>query len=449
MRNSIIRIVLYLFPIILAAGCDTTEDAFWVGDKPKNAISADGPVTLNADGTAVPLNLSSICEWTAEIQDNENNFEVYPSSGKGNMTVEIKASPNYNNRKQQTCKLIFRATELDEQVSVDVTQAALTLEMEQNDINVPETGDAVVLDFTSTAGWVFETWPTGSTPLKDINWLEFNPGFSGDGEYRKIQVKLDILPNYSLSERTVTLGLNPQNAEVANQISSLPKEFSITQAAGTLPTISIPDTVFVTMHEIGYMFNYDSKSLVDDCGVKLLSEDGRELRSISAKDGNSEFDISGTINVVIDNLDEGTLYGIQPYVINKVGEKLGETRLVRTKSTLIGASIMDFNLTPSSKSVTAHIQVESDANIYEVGIKIFHLGSDANPVSTENVQLSGTQLDFDGEITTADTLTPNTDYNLVIYVKTSVNEIESSPVHFRTTGLIPSEDDNNRPDVQP
>lgn len=449
MRKSLLKTALYFLPLFAAVACDTTEDAFWVGDKPKNAINADGPVTLNADGTAVALNLSSICEWTAEIQDNENNFEVYPSSGKGNMTVEIKASPNYNNRRQQTCKLIFRATELDEQISVDVTQAALTLEMEQNDINVPETGDTVVLDFTSTAGWAFETWPSGSTPLKDINWLDFNPGFSGDGDFRKIQVKLNILPNYSLSERIVTLGLNPQNSEVANQISSLPKEFSIIQAAGTLSSISNADTVFVAKNEIGYKFDYDSKSPVDDCGVKLLSEDGRELRSVSAKDGNSEFDISGTINVVIDNLDEGTLYGIQPYVTNKVGEKLGETRLVRTKATLIGASIIDFNLTPSSKSVTAHIQVESDANIFEVGIKIFPLGSDANPVSTENVQFAAAQLNFDGDISSSESLTPNTDYNLVIYVKSAVNEIESSPIQFRTTGLIPDEDDNNRPDIQP
>lgn len=449
MRNSIIRTVLYLFSLILAVACDTTEDAFWVGDKPKNAISADGPVTLNADGTAVALNLSSICEWTTEIQDNENNFEVYPASGKGNMTVEIKASPNYNNRRQQTCKLIFRASDLDEQVSVDVTQAALTLEMEQNDINVPETGDAVVLDFTSTAGWVFETWPAGSTPLKDINWLEFNPGFSGEGDYRKIQVKLDILPNYTLSERTVTLGLNPQNTEVANQISSLPKEFSITQAAGTLPTISNPDTVSVSMREISFRFNYDSKSSVDDYGVKLLSEDGRELRSVTASTGNSESEMSGVVNVVIDNLDEGTTYGIQPYVTNKVGEKLGEVRTVRTKSTLIGASIKEFNLTPSSKSVTAHIQVESDANIYEVGIEVFPLGSDANIVSTENVQLSGAQLVFDGDISSAESLTPNTDYNLVIYVRSAVNEIETAPTQFRTLGLIPDEDDNNRPDIQP
>lgn len=449
MRNSIIRTVLYLFPLILAAGCDTTEDAFWVGDKPENAISADGPVTLNADGTAVTLNLSSICSWSVSIEDNENNFEVSPSSGKGNMSVEVKASPNYNNRRQQTCKLIFRATELDEQISVDVTQAALSLEMEQNDIDVPETGDAVVLDFTSTAGWVFETWPTGSTPLRDINWLEFNPGYSGDGNYRKIQIQVDVLPNYTLSQRTVTLGLNPQNAEVANQISSLPKEFSITQAAGTLATITNADTVFVSKNEIDYRFEYASKSMVDECGVKVLSEDGRELKSVSAEKKSEGFAISGAISVVIDNLDEGSNYGIQPYVVNKVGEALGEVKMVRTKSTLIGATIKDYNLTPSSRCVSVRVYAESDAYIREVGIKVLTAGSDANIIANESVQATTSQLDFDGEISTADTLTPNTDYNLVIYVKTSVNEIESSPVHFRTTGLIPGEDDNNRPDVQP
>lgn len=448
MKPSNIKTTIYLASLLLLAACDTTEDAFWVGDKPENAINAKGPVTLNADGTAVELDINSICAWTVSVEDNENNFAVTPSSGKGSMSVEVTASPNYNNKRQQSCKLVIRANELDEQVTVDVTQAALVLEMEQGDVNVPETGDTIRLDFTSTAGWVFETWPAGSTPLKDIDWMDFIPGYSGDGDYRKIQIQVAVQPNYTLSQRTVTLGLNPQSAEVANQLASLPQEFSITQAAGTPATIAAPDTVFVSKNEIECRYEYSSVSAVDDCGVKVLSEDGQELKTVPAQKGSAGFASSGAASVVIDNLDEGSNYGIQPYVVNKVCEALGEVMMVSTKSTLTGATIKDYSLTPSSRGVSVRINAESDAYIQEVGIKIFPSGPDTDPIAGESVPVAAAQLVFDGEITVADTLTPNTDYNLVIYVKTSVNETGSLPIPFRTAGLIPEEDDNNRPEAQ-
>lgn len=448
--KTTIKTLLYSLPLLIAASCDTTEDAYWPGSEPTNILSVEeSSITLNADGTAQDINISAICSWDASLTDNENVFSLTPASGKGSGTVSVAAkSPNYGGSSISST-IVIKAQDFNKEVRVNLIQSSLTFEMESK--NYPVTGAEggfVDLVFNSTVGWELTVRPNSAvtSDVGSLDWFDFEPGTSGSGDTYETTVRATWKRNTTPDERVITLVLTPTDSHVSEVLgNNLPQPFTLRQNGGALPVIVHSDTISVSKTDIVYGIQYTSDSEVEEAGVRLLSSDGMELDTFTA--GVGSYQQSGTVQVNISGLTEGTLYKLVPYVRNIVGEKAGDPQEVKTKTDLVGATITDYNLTAETRSISATVTVESDANVTEIRMNIYNTDNQDEPIYTYTRQTAG--MNLTESITSANTLTPNTDYYVVIVAKTSVNEAQTAPLPIRTRGLTPDESDNNKPDVHP
>lgn len=451
MRKTI-KTLLYTLPLLVAGACDTTEDAYWVGPEPTDVLSvAESTILLNADGTAQDINISAICSWTASITENNNVFKISSTSGKGDGIISVSADPNYEGD-VKTTSIEIQAVNFSKRVTVNVRQSSLTFQMDEKDYPVtPEEGGNVDLSFNSTTGWEFAVRANSSdaNDVGSLDWLDFTPGYSGEGDFYETMVTATWKPNYTQQERKITLVLTPTNQNIMQYLTTtLPQPFTLIQEAGTLPTNVAGDTVSVGKTDISYRLQYESKSPVTECGVRVRNMGGELLMTAAADRSGDSYAQSGTANVSISGLDEGASYVLEPYVKNMVGETVGNAMEVRMKADVVyqGVRIVNYEVITTSRSVTARVTVESDIDVTEVGMSIFNEYYVEEPLVTYTQPTSGTSFTVD--ISSTDMFSPNSEAEMIIFARTSVNEARTERIAFKTKGQIPEEPDNNTPDVE-
>lgn len=448
-----IRNALYLLPLLAAIACDTTEEGYWPGAEPTDVISANvAEIHLNADGTAQDLNITAICAWDASLADNENVFSISPASGKGNGTIAVSAQPNYGSA-VKTSTLTVKAQNFPRQVTVNVMQSTLVFEMDEKEYpTVGEEGGSVELEFRSTTGWELSRRANSADPndLGDLGWLSFTPGMSGEGDFYDTKVSATWTPNRTGEERVITLVLTPSNQDILQYLTgAVPQPFTLRQAAGTLPTAVSGNAITIGKTEISYALTYSSKTEVTDCGVRVLTLSGEEVKTVSGEKTNGTYPTSGQVNVAIGGLQEGTAYRLVPYVKNLVGEATGTALDVTTDADIVyrGVTITNYELITTARSVTARVTVDSDIDVTEVGMSIYNDYYREQPLVTYTQPTAGYGKTFTVDVSSTDFMSPNSEAEVVVFARTSVNEVRTERLTFRTKSLLPGEEDNNLPEV--
>ena len=90
--------IFYSALMLAIAGCDTVEDSFLVGERPKeNEILSLSHSLLDfkPEGESIELQITSIAKWEVSLTNNDySQFSVTPSSGKGDGVVVVTCKPN-------------------------------------------------------------------------------------------------------------------------------------------------------------------------------------------------------------------------------------------------------------------------------------------------------------------------------------------------------------------
>lgn len=448
-------ILMSAFGAVLT-GCDTTEDAYHLGDLSDIKIQTDPAslVELGADGTAVEIKVTSNVYWDVEKMDVSGSegtwLKVSTSSDKGDGTITVSADPNINTTgSTPEGKIIISTRGFDKRYEIKVIQANLMFSMD-TDKNFPviqENGGSVELTFSSSIAWKFDVLDG------QLDWFENQDDFSGEGRYqnnRKMEAVWE--PNYSQSEREVELQLVPVDADFwAKYIgSNMPASFVLKQEAGTLPEIvGVAGVGTPTRTDAVVRVSYTSKAPVSEVGVTL---NGR-TQKIAATVLDGGFPLEGSVEIPLTDLTAGTSYEVRPYVVSRVGEKVGDmTVTVKTEDPEYinkPAEIINVQVVPDYKMVTAVIEVDSpDCELVGGGFAIYSASDPDYQIVKYTNPLSGKgRRTF--EVNSVDFLQQNTDYLLEPFViynnpQAAINEVElkGRKISFTTLRRIPEEDDN-------
>ncbi|MBD5358846.1 MAG: BACON domain-containing protein [Bacteroides sp.] len=427
----------------MATACNTTEEAYYPGPESDIDISVaeTGAIRLAADGKGKTINVKSNVYWDADIREdvNTNTFTVEQSTDRGNGTVTVSGALNYNNTRRDG-KLYVTARNINKQIVIDVMQAQLMFSMDRHEnVSMPEEGGEFSFEFTSTIEWYFRiTNNTGPTE----DWVKFTPGQTGYGDWEPMMMSIEVAPNYTTQERSMTLALRPVDTDATEMIGSvengLPSSFTITQAPGTIPdaveaVIGTPDYT-----ECDVTINYNSTAPVSEVGIRLTEAGGSEIGTFPAEKDNGVYPDSGPVVVHLTGLTEGTRYFAEPYVTSMVATATGEAVEFFTKADAKGVSITNYEITPYGRMVKVSLSLQSDEELTEGGIIIYDMAG--NEVGTYTKSLSGHSNQV--EISSESVLTPVTDYRIEIFVKTAINTATEGPFDFTTTKIMPGEDDN-------
>ena len=465
MKTSI-KTILYTLPLLMAGACDTTEDAFWAGPQPENVLSVEnGRIYLNADGTAKDVNVNAICYWDARLTSNDGVFKISKTDGKGDGVITVSADPNYNKEVGST-SIVIKAREFSDVVKVGVMQATLTFEMEDKKypVMVEEGGD-IYLKFNSTTAWELAVRENpDSKTVGSLDWFEFTPGISGEGDYYEVEVEAHWEPNYTLEEREITLVLTPQKQKIMDYLTTeLPQPFTLKQEAGTLPTDVFAEAASVDMHEAVCRVAYESKSPVTDCGVRLRDRQTGETFAARATAPEGGFPLGGVVDVNVYGLEPSHTYEFVPVVTNMVGTTEGS--YYTTFTTLddpdavvyYGVQVLNFYIEPEAYSAVAVVETRQDLPLEINRLTIVGPGGDEIRLIGEEVDSS--QMEDTTIVRyvyqTGDVLTPKTVYEAVLEcvspsvpAGTVVYPWDVRQIEFTTRGLVPSEPDNDTPDVE-
>lgn len=430
-------ILMSAFGAVLT-GCDTTEDAYHLGDLSDVKISTV-PVSqlrLAADGKAMDIEVTSNVYWS--VENLGNRFTVQASTDKGDGTISVSGPVNVNATQTPSETILITARDFDKEIRIEVLQARLQFDMSEREYAVAsQEGTEVALRFNSSIDWQFVA------RSGELGWLTFNPGATGAGEWDEMEVTALWTPNYTTSPRSVELQLRPSDESLLEFIT-LPSSFILSQEAGTLPeNVGVSISGEPTLSECPVSVSYSSKAPIETVGV-ILSGNGSETRVV-APTPESGYPLSGNVAFNLTGLAEGTRYEVRPYVVSRVGETVGDmTESFITDASFVGPRIVDVKIVPSDRSVNAIITVESDIELKIGGICIYDVNE--TELVQYGVALSGMSQTF--ECNSVDFLQPNTEYLLMAYVEyempdtSEVHGVSGSRIPFKTTYRIPEEDDN-------
>lgn len=472
--RKILRFIFYASPLLLAGGCDTKEDTYFVGERPSDSdiLKVSSPdLTFKPEGEAQDIQVTSIASWEASVvDDNTGKFSLSPTSGKGNGVVTITAKPNASSGEYKATMQIRPINFTSNPLSVSLRQYNMILRIgnSPSPIIKPEEGDTVNMSIISSIDWKLEPIPHDNGIIGDTDWLEVNPGLSGSGSDGAAPQNITFRwkPNYSQDQRKIQFQLKPASDIKFNE--ELPY-FTLTQASGTLPADVSCQVQVYDIVNASISLDYSSRSSVKDCGVILYkNQNGSEqlVDTIRSSKSNDEYALVGSYSLSYGALEENSTFRVKPFCVNKVGKTIGPVQEFSTgikpeKMRYQGLSIIDGD--------KGGITVESDETSAIVSVLVH---SDVTPLG--NNRIAGAVMNFNGisvngtastsgESTwkyvfkTSDSglkLTPKTEYEYTIVI-TGVNLPESQGYveknqvtltgKFKTKGLIPNEDNNDKP----
>lgn len=437
-------ILMSAFGAVLT-GCDTTEDAYHLGDLNDVKISTV-PVSqlrLAADGKAMDIEVTSNVYWS--VENLGNRFTVQASTDKGDGTISVSGPVNVNATQTPSETVLITARDFDKEIRIEVLQARLQFDMSEREYAVaPQEGTEVALRFNSSIDWQFVA------RSGELGWLTFNPGATGAGEWDEMEVTALWTPNYTTSPRSVELQLRPSDESLLEFIT-LPSSFILSQEAGTLPeNVGVSITGEPTLSECPVSVSYSSKAPIETVGV-ILSGNGSETRVVAPMPEGG-YPLSGNVAFNLTGLAEGTRYEVRPYVISRVGETVGDmTESFITDATTPpvvyeGAKIVDVQVMPDYNMVRAAITVESDCELKEGGFYIYDPSIDVDyQLVGYFVPLAGQSQTFEHE--SVDFMLQNHEYLLepcvrYIHPENGVIEVRGEKIPFKTLYRIPEEGDN-------
>lgn len=437
-------ILMSAFGAVLT-GCDTTEDAYHLGDLSDVTISANPnqQLRLAADGKAMDIAVTSNVYWS--VENLGSRFKVEASTDKGDGTISVSGPANVNPDQTPSETILITARDFNKEIRIEVIQAKLQFDMSEQDY--PETrqeGGDITLRFNSSIDWKFVALEG------ELSWFDFSRGSTGSGDWNQIENIATWLPNYTTSPRTVKLQLQPVDASLLDFIT-LPESFTLTQAAGTLPeNVGVSITGEPTLSECPVSVSYSSKAPIETVGV-ILSGNGAETRVVAPMPEGG-YPLSGNVAFNLTGLAEGTRYEVRPYVISRVGETVGDmTESFITDATTPpvvyeGAKIVDVQVMPDYNMVRAAITVESDCELKEGGFYIYDPSIDVDyQLVGYFVPLAGQSQTFEHE--SVDFMSQNHEYLLepcvrYIHPENGVIEVRGEKIPFKTLYRIPEEGDN-------
>jgi len=447
-RNTIL---ISAFGAVLC-GCDTTEDAYHLGglsDVRFSTVPAS-QLRLTADGKAKDIEVASNVYW--DVQNLGNRFTVKASTDKGDGTVSVEGPVNINAEQTPSETVLISARDFDKEIRIEVIQAKLSFAMADSEYpEIPEEGGKVPLKFNSSIDWQFKA------QSGDTGWLEFNPGYSGEGGWNEIEVSAVWTPNYTTSPRNIELQLRPVDPSLEEFIT-LPSIFTLTQAAGTLPlNLAVGIVGVPTRTESRVRVSYESKAPVEEVGVTLSANGVEVTKKAAVPEGG--FPMTGSVEFVLTDLTAGTLYEVSPYVVSKVGKRTGEMTASFTTEApeyvYQGAKIVDVQVKPDYRMVAAEITVESDCRLVEGGFSIYNPSDPDNPVKkytrtlTEENRTSDLMFVQSFSQESEELLEQNTEYQIEPFVvyhhpkEMKDMEAKGNRIPFKTLYRTPVEDDNN------
>lgn len=467
--------IFYSALMLAIAGCDTVEDSFLVGERPKeNEILSLSHSLLDfkPEGESIELQITSIAKWEVSLTNNDySQFSVTPSSGKGDGVVVVTCKPN-SSQSNYNAELSVSAQNFSmdpKQVSLRQNNASFSIESLPSGDPVAEEGGAnesVKMTAYSSLNWVIEPVAHDAEGnIGDISGLTVTPGLSGEGNdgVKPIMFSFIWAPNYTQQERTISLQFKPSSSGIS--LTGLPKPFTLKQKAGTLPQ----DVNCVVDHlgvvDANVSLTYRSKSPVWDCGINIyrVQDAGESLYKTLRLDV-QEYEKDGNYSFQIKDLPENSKFRVEPFVENEVGSSVGYSREISTgikpeNMVYQGVSILDAD----NGGVSVMTDLYSATVSFTVVSDVEPLGADriANTIVSVNEQtVSGAVENVDSGkwnyIFKISNLQPNKEYDFSIEVTGKELPREQGVVSnnkttftgsFKTMGMTPDFEDNEKPNV--
>ncbi|MDE7408767.1 MAG: BACON domain-containing protein [Muribaculaceae bacterium] len=469
--NKLTNITICFYALLAFTGCDTAEDEFTVGDKPKENEILNlslSQLSFKPEGESFDIQICSIAKWEVSMTNNNaGQFSVSPLFGKGTGTVTVTCRPN-STQNSYTADLIVSPVNFEmEPVKVSLTQSNATFFVERTPSlePVPEEGGSVIMTAYSSLNWEIAVLPHDADGnIGDISWLSVTPGLSGEGNdgNTPIEYRFSWSPNYTDKERIIRLQMKPSTEMT---LSNLPLPFILTQDAGTLPQNLACRIDPIGVVDADLTLEYSSRSPVKDCGIKIYKvQAGSEILISTLRPDNNEYLKNGNYKFSLRNLDENSYFKIVPFVENEVGVYVGEFREFLTglkPENMIYQGV--FIVDAENNGVSVVTDLNSATISFTVMSDVEPLGSDR--IATVTMSVNGKTINGIPEYSDAgnwkyalkvDGLDPNHEYEYEIMVKGMTlppeygkveNNITTYTGKFKTKGMTPGNIDNNIPNV--
>ncbi|MDE7419296.1 MAG: hypothetical protein K2N35_03715 [Muribaculaceae bacterium] len=469
--NKLTKITIFISALLAFVSCDTAEDAFSVGDKPKEneilSLSLS-QLSFKPEGESFDIQISSIAKWEVSMSNNNSGqFSVSSTSGKGNGVVTVTCKPNSTQNSFSAELLVSPLNFEMEPVKVSLNQNNATFSIERTPSlePIPEEGGSVTMTAYSSLNWEIAVLPHDADGnVGDVSWLSVTPGMSGEGNdgNTPIEYRFTWSPNYTEKERIIRLQLKPSTDMT---LSNLPQPFTLTQEAGTRPqgVTCIVDNLGIIDADV--TLEYISRSQVRDCGLRIFKIDGgSESLFNTIRPDVSSFANSGNYKLHIKDLPENSSFRIEPFVENEVGVATGVSRDISTglkpeNMTYQGVSIVNAD----NGGITVSADLNSATLSFTVMSDVEPLGRDR--IASVTMTVNGNSVNGIAEKIDSDKwnyvfkvtdLQSNQEYQYSIEVKGKdlpremgvvVNNTTSYSGHFKTQGMTPDFEDNEKPNV--
>lgn len=478
MTNKFLHL-LYVLPLLMAAGCDTAEESFTVGGTPKEEkfLNVDKALlSFSPEGGTQEFQITSIASWDITLSgNNHGQFSVEPMSGRGNATVKVTSKQNPAATSYSAeIQLIPKNFEMDP-VKVSLSQSNMTFSIDTypSTESTPEEGGSLSMSAYSSLDWKLEVMDIDGV-YGDPEWLTITPGLEGDGREGNSPIDFRFVwsPNYTNVDRSIRFRMVP-SSDFKLDDSVLPHAFTLTQIAGTLPQSvrGVMETLDIVNADV--TLEYSSRSPMKDCGVYLYKVDasgeGTLVDTYRPSVAADALDKNAAYPIAIRELLEDTDYRMVPFAINEVGQMTGDPREFKTgikpeNMMYNGVAIVanenngvsiETNSDTSSLKSTATFSVVVTSDVAPVDNKI---ASAVLSVNGKTVNGSASSIEAGSWLYTfkVSDLVPNTAYDYSVSFTSADlprsqgqmrNKTATASGSFRTPGLTPGENDNDKPNT--
>lgn len=426
------------------SACDTTDDVYMPGDT-KGIHWTIEPTSLafgaeKGDTDTIKITNSSV-KWNIVCTDN--NYQFSKLSGEGNGEVIVTVLGNNEGKERLTSSLTIEPVNAegvlaDQPITMTQNIVIFPEELPGLDTSIyPETGDSRSIQILSTIYWEFED-PEDSDKLAELpTGFSISPGETGVGKFNNQTLIFTWEPNYTKEVRSVSLQLAPQSDNYKATYAGKPAAFTLTQAAGTLPSDLSLTHGTPSFEEVEMTLRFNSNAPIDSCGVML---NGRSYRAPLADADARQV----TWNIV--GLTEGARYTAVPFVVSKVGRANGDEQSFYMDAHVKIPEITATDYVVKTRMVTTNVSFEGDVEVNNVGLIIYESESAEDSVATYTSdkfsKKTGTESMSSDEF-----LTPNKDYwvrSFIIYTFDGTEHvIYTDRERIHTLAATPGEDDNH------
>lgn len=239
-------------------------------------------ITLEADGTAQTISVSSNTSWTVRADDSWLIFS--PTSGSGSNSITVHATVNTG--EERSTKLYITDTTNKASAEVRVTQKAPdvptpTLDISINSLSFYATGGNDSFTITSNTSW---------TVSSDQTWCTVSP-LSGSNN-GTVTVKVD--ENKETTTRSANITIKYDNKSVTISVSQAAADISLTVSPTSLSFTENGGSEKITISS-NTSWNVSSKQSWCTVSPTSGSNNGTVTVTVSANDSNSDRTATVTI----------------------------------------------------------------------------------------------------------------------------------------------------------